>query len=135
MGTAIVCIVIALVCIYGVFALRKKTTSGCCGSGGENVKRIKPADRHIENYPYAYRLVPSASRTPLTRARAFSPKPTSHPAAQPCTPNASCRKRSCAASWERRAIASSRRKLSQPASRTDDRPAPLRSPPAGTALL
>ncbi len=57
MGTAIVCIVIALVCVYGVFALRRKTTSGCCGSGGETVKRIKPADRHIENYPYAYRLV------------------------------------------------------------------------------
>ena len=53
MSTVIICLVIAAICIYSIISYRKKISSGCCGSGGGEIK-ITPNDKNVKNYPYEY---------------------------------------------------------------------------------
>ncbi len=50
MSTIVICAILALVCIFAVLSYVKKLKSGCCGSGGGEI-RIKPADTNTEHYP------------------------------------------------------------------------------------
>ncbi len=34
-STAVICVILAVICIFSVKKYRKKLTSGCCGAGGE----------------------------------------------------------------------------------------------------
>ena len=52
MGTAIVVAILVVICIYGVISYRKKLTEGCCGGGGDSVKKVKASDRDASHYPY-----------------------------------------------------------------------------------
>lgn len=52
MGTAIVCLVILVLCIIGIKSTAKRASRGCCGGSGENVKKVKAKDTKKEHYPW-----------------------------------------------------------------------------------
>lgn len=52
-STAVICVILAVICIFSVKKYRKKLTSGCCGAGGEGtVKKRRVSDRNKAHYPY-----------------------------------------------------------------------------------
>ena len=51
MPTVIICLVLLVIVIFAVRSYLKKLKSGCCGSGGDEVKRVRPADRDVYHYP------------------------------------------------------------------------------------
>lgn len=56
MATAVIIILLIVIVIFSVKSYMKKLASGCCGAGGDSVKRIKPADGDINNYPCLKRV-------------------------------------------------------------------------------
>ena len=52
-STVAICVVLAVICAVGVRSYLKKLKSGCCGAGGDTVKRVRPQDRNRSHYPYA----------------------------------------------------------------------------------
>lgn len=54
MSTVIICLIIVILCLIGLRSTIKRVAHGCCGSGGNSVKRIKASDRDISHYPYHY---------------------------------------------------------------------------------
>lgn len=56
MGTAIVILILIIVCIIGIKSYAKKLASGCCGTAGEKVKKKKVEDRNESHYPYMAEL-------------------------------------------------------------------------------
>lgn len=53
MSTAVICILLIVICVFGIKSYLKRLTSGCCGSSGEKaVKRIKVKDRDLSHYPH-----------------------------------------------------------------------------------
>ena len=42
-STAVICVILAVICIFSVKKYRKKLTSGCCGAGGEGTVKKKRA--------------------------------------------------------------------------------------------
>ena len=51
-STGIVIIVLLIIVIFSIKSYCKKISSGCCGVGDGSVKKIKPKDMDLENYPY-----------------------------------------------------------------------------------
>lgn len=52
-STAIIVVILVLLCIHAVRSYAKKLRSGCCGSSGEKAeKKVRVADRNKEHYPY-----------------------------------------------------------------------------------
>ncbi|MCM1217778.1 MAG: cation transporter [Lachnospiraceae bacterium] len=56
MATAVICIIIGLICIMGIRSYVKKLSHGCCGGSSDTVKRQKPEDADISHYPFCYEL-------------------------------------------------------------------------------
>lgn len=56
MGTAVVLGILLVCCFIGLRSTIKRVAHGCCGSGGDTVKRVKPADTDLSHYPYTYRM-------------------------------------------------------------------------------
>lgn len=58
MGTVIVGIVIALVCVYAIYSYGKKLRQGggCCGTHDAAEKKVKVSDHNKEHYPYTVTL-------------------------------------------------------------------------------
>ena len=56
MATAVICIVIGIVCISGIRSYVKKLSHGCCGGSTDKVKRRKPEDTDMSHYPFCYGL-------------------------------------------------------------------------------
>lgn len=54
MGTAIICIILIIICIIGIKSSIKRVAHGCCGSGGDSLKKIKVEDKDLSHYPYKY---------------------------------------------------------------------------------
>ncbi|MCI7814187.1 MAG: heavy metal-associated domain-containing protein [Lachnospiraceae bacterium] len=52
MGTVIIILILIMICIIGVKSYAKKLASGCCGASGDQVKKIKVADKNRAHYPY-----------------------------------------------------------------------------------
>lgn len=53
MATAIIVVILVLICIFSVKSYLKKLRGGCCGAGGDGPeKKVKVADRNKANYPY-----------------------------------------------------------------------------------
>lgn len=52
MSTAIICIIIIVICVFGIRSYTKRLTHGCCGGGGEVEKRVRPKDKNPGHYPY-----------------------------------------------------------------------------------
>ena len=51
MGTAVIIVILIVIVIFSVKSYMKKLASGCCGAGEDKVKKIKPEDSDIKNYP------------------------------------------------------------------------------------
>ncbi len=56
-STIIVCAIIAVICVFGVLKYIKNLKSGCCGAGGDSVKKVKPKDSNAKNFNYEYKIV------------------------------------------------------------------------------
>lgn len=56
MATAIICILLILICVLTVVSYRKRLSQGCCGSGGDTVEKQGPADKDLSHYPYTYKV-------------------------------------------------------------------------------
>ena len=56
MATGIICIIILMACIFGIKSYAKRLSHGCCGGGGETIKKIRPADKQKSHYPHTYKL-------------------------------------------------------------------------------
>lgn len=53
MSTAIIVIILIVICVYSVKSYSKKLTHGCCGGESDGpIQRVKPQDPHKENYLY-----------------------------------------------------------------------------------
>lgn len=56
MSTAVICIILIVICYFGLKSSIKRTKQGCCGSGSEEVRKIKVADTNQSHYPYSATL-------------------------------------------------------------------------------
>lgn len=56
MSTAIICAILVVICVFSVKSYAKKLTQGCCGSGGDTVKRIRPKDKTLSDYSHCYHI-------------------------------------------------------------------------------
>lgn len=56
MATAVICVIIVLICILGVRSYVKKLSHGCCGGSTDTVKCQKPEDTDLSHYPYSYEM-------------------------------------------------------------------------------
>ena len=54
--TVIICAVLALIAALASRSYVKKLRNGCCGAGGDSEKRLRPPDRELSHYPYAWRI-------------------------------------------------------------------------------
>ena len=55
MWTIIILVILVLIAIYAIRSYCKKLSSGCCGSDGGKVKKIK-ANGNVSDYPYQYEI-------------------------------------------------------------------------------
>ena len=51
LSTVIICVILAAICVYAVLSYAKKLRSGCCGSGGGEIK-VKPSDANAAHYAH-----------------------------------------------------------------------------------
>lgn len=56
MSTAVICTILIVICYFGLKSSIKRTKQGCCGSGSEEVKKVKAADTNESHYPFAATL-------------------------------------------------------------------------------
>ncbi|MGI6254687.1 MAG: cation transporter [Acutalibacter sp.] len=56
-STGILCAVLTVILVLGVRTYLRKLKTGCCGSEGDQVNRVRPADRDRTHYPYAKTVV------------------------------------------------------------------------------
>lgn len=56
MATAVIIIVIVIICVLAVKGYMKKLSKGCCGTGGDDIERISPIDEDVSHYPYITEL-------------------------------------------------------------------------------
>lgn len=56
MSTLVICAILAAICYFGLRSTIKRAKSGCCGGSGDEVKKIKVADKNISHYPYSFDL-------------------------------------------------------------------------------
>ena len=52
-STIVICLALGVICVLGVRSYLKKLKTGCCGSGGDEVKRVRPVDGDKSHYPCA----------------------------------------------------------------------------------
>lgn len=56
MSTAVIIVVLVVVVVFSIKSYMKKLAGGCCGAGGDQVKRIKPRDGDKNSYPCLKRV-------------------------------------------------------------------------------
>lgn len=52
MANVIIILILVIICIYAVRSYMKKLAHGCCGSGGDEEKKVKVRDKDESHYPY-----------------------------------------------------------------------------------
>lgn len=52
MATVIICLILILICIFAIRYFMKRVAYGCCGSAGDEVKKVPCKDRDLSHYPY-----------------------------------------------------------------------------------
>lgn len=52
MANVIIVLILVLICIYAVRSYMKRLAHGCCGSGGDEEKKVKVRDKNESHYPY-----------------------------------------------------------------------------------
>lgn len=56
MATAVICLILLVICILGVKSYLKRLSGGCCGGSVASVKAIAPRDSNLEHFPYSYEM-------------------------------------------------------------------------------
>lgn len=56
MATVIICVILIVICAFGVKSYVGKLSHGCCGGSSDVVKSEKPADADFSHYPFCYTL-------------------------------------------------------------------------------
>lgn len=58
MGTAIVIVIIVVICVFAIYSYGHKMRNGggCCGSHEAAEKKVKVADKNKDHYPYEVTL-------------------------------------------------------------------------------
>lgn len=56
MATAIIILVLVVICVFSIKSYVTKLSHGCCGGGGDAEKKVKVADTDEANYPYKKRV-------------------------------------------------------------------------------
>ncbi|MDO5518262.1 MAG: heavy metal-associated domain-containing protein [Clostridium sp.] len=56
MATGIILCIIVIIFVFSIKSYYKKLSHGCCGAGGNDVKKIKPSDRNTSNYDFVYKV-------------------------------------------------------------------------------
>ena len=56
MANAIIIVVLVLICVFAVRSYCRKLKQGCCGGGGDQVRKTGPEDRDLSHYPYTYQI-------------------------------------------------------------------------------
>lgn len=56
MATGIICVILIVICVFGVKSYIGRLSHGCCGGSSDTVKREKPLDSDISHYPFRYIL-------------------------------------------------------------------------------
>lgn len=56
MTNAIIIVALVVILIFGVKSYAKKLAHGCCGAGGDDVKKPRVKDKDPANYPYSVHL-------------------------------------------------------------------------------
>ena len=56
MSTAIIILILLVICFCAVKSYMKKLASGCCGAGGDDTKEITVSDTDESHYPYKVTL-------------------------------------------------------------------------------
>ena len=59
MGTAIVIVIIVVICVFAIYSYGHKMRhgGGCCGSHEAAEKKVKVADKNKDHYPYEVTLI------------------------------------------------------------------------------
>lgn len=56
LSTVIICVILAFIAVFSLRGYIQKLTNGCCGAGGDEVKRVRPGDRDLSHYSHTYKL-------------------------------------------------------------------------------
>lgn len=56
MGTAIIVIILLCVCFIALRSTMKRIAHGCCGGGGDSVKKVRAKDTDPSHYAYHYEM-------------------------------------------------------------------------------
>ncbi|MDW2798626.1 heavy metal-associated domain-containing protein [Clostridium boliviensis] len=56
MSTAVISVILIVICYFGLKSSIKRTKQGCCGGSGEVVKKVKAADTNKSHYPHVTTL-------------------------------------------------------------------------------
>lgn len=51
LSTVIICVILAVICVFALFSYRKKLKNGCCGGGDSEIK-VRPADTDKSHYAH-----------------------------------------------------------------------------------
>lgn len=54
--TIVICLILLFLGIYSIKSYARKLSRGCCGAGGDAVKRHRVSDRNKSHYPYELTL-------------------------------------------------------------------------------
>ena len=57
MGTAVVLLIILVICILAVKSYLGKLQNGCCGAGGDGVRKETPLDSDKSHYSFQYTVM------------------------------------------------------------------------------
>jgi copper chaperone CopZ len=57
MSTAIIVLILLVICVFAVKSYCKRLTSGCCGCGGDKPKRVKVKDKNKADYAYCVNVM------------------------------------------------------------------------------
>lgn len=53
---AIIIVILVAVLVFGVKSYAKKLANGCCGAGGDEVRKVRVEDKDPAHYPYSVTL-------------------------------------------------------------------------------
>ena len=56
MESAVIILIILIICIFGIKSYARRLTQGCCGAGGDTEKKVRVRDKNKEHYPYCVKI-------------------------------------------------------------------------------
>ena len=56
MESAVIILIVIVICIFGIKSYARRLTQGCCGAGGDAQKRVRVRDKNKEHYPYCVKI-------------------------------------------------------------------------------